>query len=37
MKMMNRHCETVPVVEGDIQLIGMVTLRESFPWFKNKW
>ena len=47
MKMMNRHCDAIPVVEGDARLIGMVTLREvllplsralgvSFPRFKNK-
>jgi CBS domain-containing protein len=44
IKMMNRHCGAIPVVEGDI---GMVTLREvllplsralglSFPRFENK-
>ena len=47
MKMMNRHCGTIPVVEGETRLIGMVTLRDvllplsralgvSFPRFKNK-
>ena len=28
MKMMTRHSSTVPVVEGDNQLVGMVTLRD---------
>jgi CBS domain-containing protein len=27
MKMMNRHCGTLPVVEKDNQLVGMITLR----------
>ena len=47
MKIMNRHCDTIPVVEGDARLIGMVTVREVllplsralgifFPRFKNK-
>lgn len=29
MKMMNRHCGSLPVVEGDNQLVGMITLRMS--------
>jgi CBS-domain-containing membrane protein len=47
IKMMNRHCGAIPVVEGDARLIGMVTVREVllplsralgvfFPRFKNK-
>jgi CBS-domain-containing membrane protein len=47
IKMMNRHCGAIPVVEGDARFIGMVTLREVllplsralgvfFPRFKNK-
>ena len=28
IKMMNRHCGAIPVVEGDARLIGMVTLRD---------
>ncbi|HEV8620187.1 MAG TPA: CBS domain-containing protein [Nitrospiraceae bacterium] len=46
MKMLNRQCGTIPVVEGDARLIGMITLREvllplsralgvSFPRFEN--
>ena len=27
MKMINRRCGSIPIVEGDNQLIGMVTLR----------
>ncbi len=29
VKMMNRHCGAIPVVEGEARLIGMVTLRQS--------
>ena len=47
MNMMNRHCGAIPVVEGEVRLIGRVTLREvllplsrvlgvSFPRFKTK-
>lgn len=47
MNMMNRHCGAIPVGEGEVRLIGRVTLREvllplsrvlgvSFPRFKNK-
>jgi CBS-domain-containing membrane protein len=47
MKIMNRHCGTIPVVEGDARLFGMVTVHDvlltlsralgvSFPWFENK-
>jgi len=28
MKMLNRHCATIPVVEADNQLVGVVTLRD---------
>ena len=36
MKMMNRHCATIPVVEGDNQLVGMVTLRDVLlPLYPN--
>ena len=28
IKMMNRNCGAIPVVEGDNQLVGMVTLRD---------
>ena len=28
IKMLNRHCGAIPVVEGDNQLVGMVTLRD---------
>ena len=36
MKMMNRHCATIPIVEGDDQLIGMVTLRDVLlPLYPN--
>ena len=28
MKMMHRQCGAIPVVEGDNQLVGMVTLRD---------
>lgn len=36
MKMLNRHCATIPVVEGDNQLIGIVTLRDVLlPLYPN--
>ena len=36
MKMMTRHCATIPVVEGDNQLVGMVTLRDVLlPLYPN--
>ena len=37
IKMMNRHCGAIPVVEGDAQrLIGMVTLRDVLlPLYPN--
>ncbi|MEK7350084.1 MAG: CBS domain-containing protein, partial [Nitrospirota bacterium] len=36
MKMMNRHCGSLPVVEGDNQLVGMVTLRDVLlPLYPN--
>ena len=36
MKMMNRHCATIPIVEGDNQLVGMVTLRDVLlPLYPN--
>ncbi|MEP6958857.1 MAG: CBS domain-containing protein [Nitrospirota bacterium] len=36
MKMINRHCATIPVVEGDNQLIGLVTLRDVLlPLYPN--
>ena len=28
IKMLNRHCGAIPVVEGDNQLVGLVTLRD---------
>jgi CBS domain-containing protein len=28
MKMMHRHCGSLPVVEADNQLVGVVTLRD---------
>ena len=35
-KMLNRHCATIPVVEGDNQLVGMVTLRDVLlPLYPN--
>ena len=48
MKMMNRHCGTIPVVEWDARLNGMVMVREVlqplsealgvfFPRFGNTW
>jgi CBS-domain-containing membrane protein len=47
MNMMNRHCGATPIGEGEVRLIGRVTLREvllplsrvlgvSFPRSKNK-
>jgi len=36
IKMMNRNCGAIPVVEGDNQLIGMVTLRDVLlPLYPN--
>jgi CBS domain-containing protein len=36
MKMLNRHCATIPVVEADNQLIGLVTLRDVLlPLYPN--
>lgn len=36
IKMMNRNCGAIPVVEGDAQLIGMVTLRDVLlPLYPN--
>jgi CBS domain-containing protein len=36
MKMMNRHCGTIPVVDGDNQLVGMITLRDVLlPLYPN--
>ena len=36
MKMLNRHCGAIPVVEGDNQLVGMVTLRDVLlPLYPN--
>ncbi len=36
MKMMNRNCGAIPVVEGDARLIGMVTLRDVLlPLYPN--
>ena len=36
MKMMNRHCGSLPVVEGDNQLVGMITLRDVLiPLYPN--
>jgi len=35
-KMINRHCATIPVVEEDNQLIGLVTLRDVLlPLYPN--
>ena len=28
MKMINRHCGSIPIVEGDNQLVGIVSLRD---------
>ena len=36
MKMMNRNCGALPVVEGDARLIGMMTLRDVLlPLYPN--
>jgi CBS domain-containing protein len=36
MKMMNRHCGTIPVIDGDNQLVGMITLRDVLlPLYPN--
>ena len=36
MKMMSRHCGSLPVVEGDNQLVGMITLRDVLiPLYPN--
>lgn len=36
VKMMNRNCGAVPVVEGDAKLVGMVTLRDVLlPLYPN--
>ena len=36
IKMMNRNCGAIPVVEGDGELIGMVTLRDVLlPLYPN--
>ena len=36
VKMMNRNCGAIPVVEGDSRLIGMVTLRDVLlPLYPN--
>jgi CBS domain-containing protein len=36
VKMMNRHCAAIPVVEGDNRLIGMLTLRDVLlPLYPN--
>ena len=36
IKMLNRHCGAVPVVEGDSQLVGLVTLRDVLlPLYPN--
>jgi len=36
VKMMNRNCGAIPVVEGDAQLIGIVTLRDVLlPLYPN--
>ena len=36
IKMLNRHCGAFPVVEGDNQLVGMVTLRDVLlPLYPN--
>jgi CBS domain-containing protein len=36
MKMMHRHCGGIPVVEGDNQLIGIVSLRDVLlPLYPN--
>ncbi len=36
VKMMNRHCGAIPVVEGEARLIGMVTVRDVLlPLYPN--
>ena len=36
IKMLNRHCGAIPVVEGDNQLVGMITLRDVLlPLYPN--
>ena len=36
IKMMNRNCGAIPVVEGDARLVGMVTLRDVLlPLYPN--
>jgi CBS domain-containing protein len=36
IKMMNRHCGAIPVVEGNDRLVGMVTLRDVLlPLYPN--
>jgi CBS domain-containing protein len=36
MKMMNRHCGSLPVIEGDNRLVGMITLRDVLiPLYPN--
>jgi len=36
VKMMNRNCGAIPVVEGDARLVGMVTLRDVLlPLYPN--
>jgi CBS domain-containing protein len=36
VKMMNRNCGAIPVVEGDANLVGMVTLRDVLlPLYPN--
>ncbi len=36
VKMMNRHCGAIPVIEGEARLIGMVTLRDVLlPLYPN--
>ena len=36
IKMMNRNCGAIPIVEGDCRLVGMVTLRDVLlPLYPN--
>jgi CBS domain-containing protein len=36
VKMMNRNCGAIPVIEGDARLVGMVTLRDVLlPLYPN--
>ena len=37
MKMMNRHCGTIPVVEWEARLNGMVTVRKVLLLFQRRW